>query len=55
MYGLFAMFCTFRLPELLKVLTHNGGMDPIEASKLLDELIRKHDKNNDGKFNFHGK
>ena len=30
-------------------------MDPIECSKLLDELIRKHDKNGDGKFNFQGK
>ena len=47
-------FCKFRLPELLKVLTLNGGMEPKEASQLLDELIRKHDKNHDGKFNFEG-
>ena len=47
-------FCKFRLPELLKVLTLNGGMEPKEASQLLDELIRKHDKNPDGKFNFEG-
>ena len=47
--------CKFRLPELLKVLTLNGGMEPKEASKLLDELIQKHDKNHDGKFNFEGK
>ena len=54
-YYRYFIFFTFRLPELRQILTLNGGMDPIECSKLLDELIRKHDKNGDGKFNFQGK
>ena len=36
------------------MLTWNNGMDPKEASIILDELIRKHDTNGDGKFNFEG-